>query len=152
MAPKWTNDREVKKIIKLYQKGDLNKEEALSKINAYSELLEASSKIQGGINTDVQTSGIKTDVEGITDAALAGRAKAHQIHPDLQIRDFGIGRPPRNIGDGASINQMDLLNKSAYDHALKENTRDLLVKPQLRHQFNMGLMNNIADGLLFFGL
>lgn len=151
MAPKWYDNKGMKEILDKYRSGSLSKEEALVKINDYAELLETGQKIKG-INTDVQASGISDDVSGITDAALEGRVKAHQVNDKLLIRDLGIGPELRNIGDPASINQMDLINKNAYDYALKQNTADLLVKPQLRHQFNMGLMNNLADGLLFFGL
>ena len=151
MAPKWYNNKGMKEILDQYRTGSLSKEEALVKINDYAELLETGQKIKG-INTDVQSSPISDDVSGITDAALKGRVKAHQVNPGLEVRDLGVGRVPRNVGDPASINQMDLINKDAYDYALKQNTADLLVQPQLRHQFNMGLMNNIADGLLFFGL
>lgn len=151
MAPKWYKNKGMKEILDKYRTGSISKDEALTQINDYADLLETGQKIQG-INTDVQTSGIAGDVSGITDAALQGRVKAHQINPNLQIQDLGIGQVPRNVGDPASINQMDIINKTAYDGGLKSNTAEYLVKPQLRHQFNMGLMNNIADGLLFFGL
>ena len=144
MSQDWTKDKEVQTILRKYRTNQLTKDEALAKIRDYGELLKAGKNL--GIDTDL------TSVKEITEATRQGRVADQMVNPELRVKDWGIGTVPRGIDTPASLAQMEAQGKVAYDGGIKANTQKYLLDPQLRNDFNKALMNNITDGILFWGL